>query len=101
MQYIYILKLIPRLIDDNAWTEEDEAIVGRHFNKLQELQKTGKLILAGRTTNGGESQFGIVIIKADHDEAKYLMNEDPAVKEGIMTAELYPYSVALISESNV
>lgn len=101
MQFIYVLKLIPRLIEDEAWTAEDEAIVGRHFKRLQDLQASGKLILAGRTTNGGDSQFGIVIINGSEDQARQMMNEDPAVKEGIMTAELYPYRVALISEANV
>ena len=101
MHHIYILKLISRLIPDENWTEADNKIVERHFYRLQDLKKEGKLILAGRTTQGGEDQFGIVILKADEEEARKLMNEDPAVKEGIMTAELYPYSVALIDENNV
>lgn len=101
MHHIYILKLISRLVPDENWTEKDNEIVQRHFYKLQDLQKEGKLILAGRTTQGGEGQFGVVILNADEEEARQLMNEDPAVKEGIMTAELFPYRVALISEDNV
>lgn len=100
MEHIYILKLIERLYDDNAWTEKDNLIVTEHFNKLQELKSEGKLILAGRTTNEGKDTFGIVIIKADEEEAKIIMKSDPAVEQGIMTAELFPYRVALISEEN-
>jgi len=29
-------------------------------------------------------------------EARYLMENDPAVKNGIMTAELHPYRIALM-----
>jgi len=101
MQFIYILKLIPRLFKDNAWTDEDNKIVEEHFIRLQALKKSGQLILAGRTTNEAENTFGIVIINGSEEEANSLMKNDPAVKKGIMTAELFPYRVALISEGNV
>lgn len=38
-QFIYVLKLDPRLYKVENWTEEDEAVVGRHFNYLKELLK--------------------------------------------------------------
>ncbi|WP_143128251.1 YciI family protein [Psychrobacillus sp. OK032] len=40
--------------------------------------------------------MGIVILEVDtEEEAVELMNNDPAVKEGIMEAQLFPYRVAL------
>lgn len=101
MQHIYILKLIPRLTNDDAWTEEDNAVVERHFKRLQSLKEEGKLILAGRTLNDDITKFGVVILNAEEEEATRLMYSDPAIKEGIMTGELYPYHVALISENNI
>jgi len=101
MQFIYVLRLIPRLINEEAWTEEDNKIVEEHFSYLQKYQKSGKLILAGRTTLDDEDNFGLVIIKSSEVEANDMMHNDPAVKKGIMTATLYPYRVALISENNV
>lgn len=101
-QFIYVLKLILRLLDLDNWTKVEDQIVERHFNSLQSLQKDGRLILAGRTLNDDSDSFGIVILKVEsEDEARILMENDPAVKEGIMTAKLYPYSVALISQENV
>lgn len=101
-QFIYVLKLIPRLLDEDNWTKTEEDIVGRHFSALQSLQKDGRLILAGRTLNDDPDSFGIVILQVEsEDEAKILMENDPAVREGIMTAKIYPYSVALISQDNV
>lgn len=99
-QFIYILKLIPELLNENNWTEKEEAIVGRRFVKLQELLAEGKLILAGKTEGLDEKTFGIVIFKADSDEeAQSIMKNDPGVAEGIMTAELFPYRVALMKGS--
>jgi len=96
-QFVYVLKLVPRLLDEKNWTKEDGAVVGRHFRRLQRLHKEGKVILAGRTLNESDpSQFGVVIFEAvSEEEARRLMEEDDAVKEKIMTAELFPFKVAL------
>jgi uncharacterized protein YciI len=60
-------------------------------------KKEGKLILAGRTLNMDPTGFGIVILEVNsEEEAIALMLNDPAVKEGIMEATIFPYRVALI-----
>lgn len=101
-QYIYLLRLISRLLNEDDWTANEIAIVERHFAWLKQLEKAGKLILAGRTLNSDASRFGIVILNVDtDDQARQLMENDPAVKEGIMTAELYPYKIALLAEKNL
>jgi uncharacterized protein len=97
-QFIYVLKLIPRLLNEKGWTEQDGLIVGRHFRRLQRLHKEGTVILAGRTLNESDpSQFGVVILEANsEEEARKIMEDDDAVKEKIMTAQLFPFKVALI-----
>jgi uncharacterized protein len=96
MQFLYKLKLVPQLLDEKNWTEKENQIVSEHFISLQHLLNENKLILAGKTEGMDSSTFGIVIFQADNEtEARELMENDPAVKKGIMTAELYPYSVAL------
>lgn len=95
-QFIYVLHLVPRLYDDKAWTEEDKAAVGRHFNRFKEAIKSGQLILAGRTPEPGDKTFGIAIFQAaDENAAREFMNTDPAVVAGVMTADLHPFGVAL------
>ena len=95
-QFIYVLKLVPRLYADSAWTKEDNAVIERHFVRLQQAEKSGQLILAGRTSEPGDKTFGIAIFKApDEAEAKKFMEEDPAVAGGLMTAELHPFFVAV------
>lgn len=96
-QFIYVLKLIPPLLNKDNWTDREEKIVDKHFDRLQKLLEQGKLILDGKTAGIDEKTFGIVILEVESDEeAKAIMENDPCVVEGIMTAELYPYKVALI-----
>ena len=97
-QFIYVLKLTPRLLNEKSWTKQDKATVGRHFRRLQQLHREGRVLLAGRTLNESDpSQFGVVIFEAaTEEEARALMEADDAVKEKIMTAQLFPFSVALI-----
>ncbi|MCP4724916.1 MAG: hypothetical protein GY863_07765 [bacterium] len=76
-------------------TPQEETILNDHFNYLKDLSDKGIVIIFGRTQNTDPSAFGIVIFIAETGEkAKEIMLEDPAVKEGIMTAELFPYKVA-------
>jgi uncharacterized protein len=99
-QFIYVLRLVPRLYADSAWTKEDNAVLGRHFARFQEAAKSGQLILAGRTSEPGDKTFGIAIFEApDEDAARKFMQEDPAVAGGLMTAELHPFAVALQRKS--
>ena len=83
----------------NNWTESEQKIIDRHFVKLQELLIEGKLIIAGKTLGIDEKTFGIVIIEVDsEEEALSIMRNDPSVAEGIMKAELFPYTIALIKK---
>ena len=96
-QYIYVLKLIERLLKTENWNKREEEIVEKHFKNLEKLLKEKVLVLAGKTEGLNEKTFGIVIIETyNKEEAESIMKNDPAVKEGIMTAELYPYKIALM-----
>jgi uncharacterized protein YciI len=99
-QFLIVLRLVPRLHDDKAWKKEDQAAVSRHFERLKEATKVGQVILAGRTDEPGNQRFGIVVFEAaDEEAARAFMKGDPAVVAGVMTAELHPYTVALLRKS--
>lgn len=101
MQYLYrIQPTRPAMLTDGP-TPEEQRIVGEHFHYLQGLTEQGIVVLAGRTLNTDESSFGIVIFNAESDEeASAITERDPAVRQGVMRAEVFPYRVALISERN-
>lgn len=95
-QFIYMLRLAPRLHDDSAWTQADQQAVSRHFAYLQQALAQRRLILAGRSDEPNAATFGLVIFEAaDEAAARAFMNGDPAVAAGVMTATLHPYKVAL------
>ena len=95
-QFIYVLRLVPRLHSDAAWTKEDEMAIARHLTRFRHAVEKGELILAGRTKEPGDKTFGIAIFEAaDETAARAFMESDPAVAAGLMTAELHPFAVAL------
>jgi uncharacterized protein len=89
-QFIYVLRLVPRLYADANWTPQDKKVLQQHFARFQEAIKAGQLILAGRTSESGDKTFGIAIFQAkDEAAARKFMEEDPAVAGGLMRAELH------------
>ncbi len=97
--YIYVLRLIrPKIVSEEGPTPEELKTLQEHFNHLRGLTKKGTVLHAGRTDPAvGDRGFGIVILKAEsEDAARRLMESDPAVKDKVMTAELFPYRIALV-----
>jgi uncharacterized protein YciI len=95
-QFIYVLRLVPRLHSDANWTKDDEAVLGRHLARFKEAIASGQLILAGRTMEPGEKTFGIAVFEAaDEAAARAFMEADPAVAAGLMTADVHPFAVVL------
>jgi uncharacterized protein YciI len=100
-QFLIVLRLVSRPHDDKAWTKADQAAVSRHFERLKEATKLGQVILAGRTDEPGDKTFGLVVFEAaDEEAARAFMKGDPAVVAGVMTAELHPYTVALLRKGS-
>jgi D-alanyl-D-alanine carboxypeptidase len=94
-QFVLVLRLNAKYQDDKNWTEADNKAVGNHFAKLQQLQKDGKLIFAGRTLI--KESMGVVILEVETEaEARAIMEADDAVKAGIMAAEVLPFQTALM-----
>jgi uncharacterized protein YciI len=78
-------------------TAEEQAIVREHFQYLQGLLAAGRLLLAGPAPDRADT-FGIVIFTADDlQRASATMNADPAVVNGVMTATVHPFRVAVSS----
>ena len=92
-QYIYFVTPVRETFLADATPDELE-IIERHFEYLKDLLAEDRLILAGRCQDGPP---GIIVFEAkETDAARELMQNDPAVKAGIFTAELRPYRVSLL-----
>jgi len=98
-QYVYVLRLTPEFHEKAAWTDTQNAVVARHFERLAQAARAGQVILAGRTKEALDQTFGLVIFEAASEaEAREFMLSDPAVVAQLMTATLHPYAVALQRE---
>jgi uncharacterized protein YciI len=82
-------------------TPEETQIIGEHFTYLERLTREGVAILVGRTLTTEQDSMGIVIFTARSDEeARALMEADPAVSKGVMNAKLFPFRIALQAAAN-
>jgi uncharacterized protein YciI len=77
-------------------TDDEAAIIARHWAYLQSLHQQETVLFVGRTLLTDESSFGVAVIKAETEEAAVeIMEGDPAVQAGVMEAQLYPFQVLL------
>ncbi|MBN8585104.1 MAG: hypothetical protein J0M37_08410 [Ignavibacteria bacterium] len=92
MQFLIIKR--PRENFIETMTEAESEIMSRHFEYLKQKLKEGKLVMAGPVTTG---EFGLSVVETEsEEEARDIMNNDPAVIAGIMKPEIFPYRVSLL-----
>ena len=95
-QYVYMLRVVPRLHDQSKWTQKEMAATMQHLERLKQAAASGQVIQAGRTSEALDKTMGMVVFEADSPAAaQAFMEADPAVKAGVMTATLHPYEVVL------
>ena len=99
MQFLYRLTPVRIEMVTAGPTPEEQAIVSAHFAHLEALTSQGVMLLVGRTLDNSPRTFGIAIFQAESEEqAQAIMNSDPAVRKGVMRAELFPFRIALAGE---
>ena len=97
LQWLYYLQPTRLGMVTEGPTIEEAKMVTEHFAYLEDLTGKGVMILMGRTQNNDESTFGIAIFEAEDElAARTIMENDPAVRAGVMRAVLYPYKIALM-----
>jgi uncharacterized protein YciI len=89
-------KYVLVILKTGAASTSDKAVVDSlfrgHMGNIQRLAKAGKLIVAGPLGRNDKTYRGIFIMNvATVDEAKTLVDTDPAVKGQLLDAEYYPW----------
>ena len=93
-EWVYFIHA-PRENFAATMTEEEQAVWGVHFERLQRLLGEGVLVLAGPTL--GPVNTGIAVIEApDEATARAIMDADPVIAGGYARGELRPFSVSLL-----
>ena len=99
-EFIYVLRPVRADMLETGLTGREGAALADHFAYLQALATRGVVRLAGRTVTTGPETFGIVVFEAaDEAAAHSVVRNDPAVRDGIMAAEVWPFRVALVGAS--
>ncbi|HKF42878.1 MAG TPA: YciI family protein [Thermoanaerobaculia bacterium] len=75
-------------------TPETKKLQEAHMANIQRMGAEGKLVVAGPFTDGGDLRGLYVFRAASAEEAKALVESDPAVKAGRLRFELHPWYAA-------
>lgn len=97
-EFIYVLRPRRPEMTVTGPTPDEAATINRHFSYLSDLCQRQYVILAGRTTTQDDRVFGICILRTeDQGEAERIVEGDPAVAEGVMSANLFPFRIAMMA----
>lgn len=97
-QYVFvILKTGPAKVEDKAKLNE---LFRGHMKNIGRLADEGKLVVAGPFMKNDKNYRGLFIFNVKTvEEAKVLLDTDPAVKAGVFEAEMVPwYGSAALGE---
>jgi uncharacterized protein len=91
--YAFIHSPGPNWLTDQPITKQP--LTG-HFQYMSRLEAEGKLILGGGFTDGSGA-MGVLQV-SNLEEACEIIENDPAVKDGIVTAQIHPWYVTVVGQ---
>ena len=95
MDFVYLIRPAREGFKTEPTAEEMD-LMGKHFAYLKQALDRGQLVLAGPCV---DRSLGIAVFRADdRAAAEKFMNEDPAIKSGVMKAELKEFRAALLGK---
>jgi uncharacterized protein YciI len=96
----YILVILKTGENKTATKEESNKAFSGHLENIGKLVKEGKLIVAGPLGKNDQAYRGIFIFDvATIEEAKELVDTDPAIRANLLAADLYEwYGSAALAE---
>jgi uncharacterized protein YciI len=87
MYVLVILKTGTNKIDDK---QKSDSLFAGHMKNIDHLAEIGKLIVAGPMSKNDKEYRGIFILNVKTiEDAKILLDLDPAIKAKLLDAELY------------
>ena len=77
-------------------SDEQRRVFEQHGEWLEARFAEGTVRFAGRCYDG---PFGMVVLEAANErEARELMEQDPSIRDGVQSAELYPFKTFIAHE---
>ena len=85
----------PRPTFDKDMTEDEQRVMGEHFEYLRRLLRDGRLLLAGPAFG---PLHGIIVLVADSEEEAWeLVRADPSVRAGVQTPQVQRFRASLLA----
>jgi uncharacterized protein len=93
----FVYKLIPpRPTFATDMSDGEAAIMGEHVGYWQDLLGAGKVVVFGPVEEPSGT-WGLAVVEAETEqEVRALGAEDPAVKSGMATFDVFPMPVATV-----
>ena len=96
--FIYLIRQVRPEALTEGFTESESRAMSDHYEYLRGMTRKGVVLLAGPTLNTDNSNFGLVVLKAETEkEARDIMHNDPSVINRVVRAELYPFRASLFN----
>lgn len=88
----YVFCILKTGTNTTATEAEKTQLLKGHMENINRLAEAGKLVVAGPFMKNDRNYRGIFILNASTvEEARELVNSDPAVKAGLFEMELTPW----------
>ncbi|HRE40448.1 MAG TPA: YciI family protein [Ignavibacteria bacterium] len=92
----FLYKIHPKKENFNeTGSQEDFKIMGEHFLYLKNLMEKGVLFFAGPCL---DASMGLAVFSAENlSEAQKILDNDPAVKNGVVKGEVKEFKLSLLN----
>lgn len=99
----YVMAFLKRGPNRDRSKEESDKLQRAHLDNIGKLAEAGKLVLAGPFMSEGDLRGIYIFDVKTIEEAKALVETDPAIQEGSLTMELIPWygSAALMEVGEI
>ena len=92
--YVYQIRATRPGFDKGGPNPHEAEVMSVHFEYLNQLFTEGKLVMAGPCL---DFAFGLAILETEtEEEARRIMQNDPAVVRGVMRAEFHPIRLSFL-----
>lgn len=89
---MYTLVILKTGSNTTATKAVSDSLFGGHMQNMGRLVSIGKLIVAGPLGKNDKNYRGIFVLNTSSvEEAKALLETDPAIKGKVLDAEIYPW----------
>lgn len=95
--FVYQIRATRPGFDHEGPNSDEAGVMAAHFEYLKQHFEEGKVVLVGPCL---DFAYGLAILETEtEEEARRIMENDPAVVQGVMRAEFHPFKLSLLRKN--